>query len=122
MANSKFTGVCIIRIDGVSQRSQPGATLDFGGMARRTVIADGQLLGYKETPVESKINATFEHNSTTNVDTINNLTDGTLTFECDSGVSYIVRNAFSSEPPKLTGGESSGLACVFSGQAAVSDK
>lgn len=122
MSNSRFTGTVILRVDGISQRSQPGATLDFGGLARKTVIADGQLLGWKGTPVEAHVTATFEHNSTTDVDKLNGLEDSTLRFECDSGVAYIIRNAFCAEPPKLTGGDGSGLSVSFAGQAAVTDK
>lgn len=122
MANTQFTGVVTIRIDGKSQRSQPGATIDFGGMSRKTVIGDGQLLGFKSTPVESRITATFEHCSDTDVDAINNMTDATLAFECDSGTTYLVRNAFSMTPPKLTGGDNSGLSVEFGGQAATTQK
>ena len=122
MANTRFTGTVTVRLNGKSQRSAPGATIDFGGLSRKTVIGDGQLLGWKGTPMESKVTATFEHCSETDVDLINGLDDGTLSFECDSGVSYLVRNAFSMNPPKLTGGDSSGLSCEFGGQAAVTQK
>lgn len=120
--STRFTGIVTIRLNGRSQRSAPGATLDPGGFSRKVVFGDGQFAGTKWTPKEAMVTATFEHCSDTDVDFINNLEDGSLSFECDSGVAYLIRNAFSQEPPKLTGGDSSGLACSFGGQAAKTQK
>jgi Phage tail tube protein len=119
MANTQFTGVVTIRIDGKSMRSKPGAKLKQGGFRRTPVFGDGVFLGYKNTPVESRVTFEVEHSSDSDLDMIGNATDVTIGFECDSGVNYVVRNSACAEPPELTGGDNSGIACDFFGAKAV---
>jgi hypothetical protein len=114
MSNAQFTGVATIRKDGVSMRSKEGATLEMGGFERSPVFGDGVFLGYRQKPKEARLKATFQHLNLTDVDDINDTVDSTMRFECDSGVTYIMRNAVSGMPPTL-GDQDQGLSCEFFG-------
>lgn len=101
----KFTGVVIIRIDGKSIRSKEKAELDPGGVERTPVYADGQIVGYSEKPIASKVNATIAHGSSTDILSLGNVTNGSLVFETDTGLRYLISGAFATQRAKLTGGE-----------------
>lgn len=118
MANVQVTGTVIVRVDGKSVRSKPGAKLMFGGVERSEEVADGQIIGYFSKPVASEVSWTMAHTNDTNIDQINQMIDSTIAFECDSGPVYTVRSAFLTKPCELTG-DGSGVACVAKGQAAV---
>lgn len=115
MANELVTGVCIIRLNGKSIRSMDGASLNLGGFERKARQADGKTIGFSKKPVEPMIKASLVHTSLTDLDAINNLDDGTLIFETDSGVVYTIANAFCVKPPELKGGDSSAVDVEFSG-------
>lgn len=102
---AKFTGVCIIKLDGNTLRTKPGASLSFGGFERTPVYANGALAGYTEEAVAATVSGTIAHGSDTDVALLTNAVDVTLFFQCDSGPEFQVRQAFASTPPELTGGE-----------------
>jgi hypothetical protein len=118
LANVQVTGTVILRVDGKSVRSKPGAKLMFGGVERSEEVADGQIIGYFAKPVASEIAWTMAHTADTDVDAMNRMTDSTIAFECDSGPVYTVRSAFLTKPCELTG-DGNGVSCAAKGQAAV---
>jgi hypothetical protein len=113
MANELVTGVVILRLNGKSIRSQEGATLEMGGYERKPRQADGITIGFSRKPVEATVKADLVHTSISDLDAINNLDDGTLVFECDSGVVFTLANVFCMKPPSLKGGDSSAVAVEF---------
>lgn len=119
MANEYVTGVVVLKINGRSIRSQDGASLKLGGKTRTARMADGQIVGFSAMPVPSEVTAELLHTSIADVDAINALEDGTLSFECDSGPVYTVSNAFCTTPPEIKGGENSSVSVSFQGQAAI---
>lgn len=119
MANELVTGVVVLKINGRSIRSQDGATLKLGGLNRTARMADGQIVGFSAMPVPSEITAELLHTSVSDLEAINNLADGTLTYETDSGVVYTISNAFCTTPPEVKGGESSSVSVTFQGKAAL---
>lgn len=118
MANVQVTGTVIVRINGKSVRSKPGAKIMFGGQERTAEVADGQIIGFFAKPVPSSVSWTMAHTSDTNVDQVNQMIDDTIAFECDSGPVYTVRSAFLTKPCELTG-DGNGVSCEAHGQAAV---
>lgn len=114
---AKFTGVCIIKMDGATLRTKPGASLDFGGVNRTTQMANGSPEGYTEAGAASKVSGTILHGSDTDVAAIQDAVDVTLIFQCDSGPEYMVRSAHCTAPPVLTGGDGD-LAVEFEGKKA----
>lgn len=102
---AQVTGVCTIKLDGEALRTKEGASLDFGGKERTAIYANGRLVGYAENPIGATVSGTLAHTADFDPDKIRNAREATLIFECDSGPTYLISNAFSTSPPSLTGGE-----------------
>jgi len=92
-------------MNGKRLRSKEGAELDTGGKERTPIMANGVLVGYSEKGVPAMVTGTLVHMADTDVQEINNFTDGTVTFETDTGVTFIVNKAFTTKSCKITGGE-----------------
>lgn len=105
MANELVTGTTIIRVDGRSIRSKAGSKLQTGGKERTPQYADGQLIGFTAKPVAAMLTCKVVLTNQTDVDALNNTTDSTVLFECDSGNVYTLRGAFLTKPAELTDGE-----------------
>jgi hypothetical protein len=114
----QVTGTCIIQQDGMSLRSKDGAKLAMGGKERTAVYADGLLLGPSEKPIASTVTATLAHTADSDLISINDAKNVTLTFLCDTGKRYVVRGAFCTKPCELTGGEGE-VEVEFMGQPAA---
>ena len=118
MANELVTGIVILRIDGRSIRSKEGAKLDMGGFEREPEYADGQLIGFSRKPVAAMVSATLVHTGVSDLPALNELEDGTLTFECDSGPIFTVNGVFATKPPSITGGKGE-VEVEYCGQASI---
>jgi hypothetical protein len=114
----KFTGICYIKIDGVLQESKEGAKLALGGMGRTPQFSNGAVVGYTEKPKEATIEATFLDGPNSDLRELSDIAGVTVEFETDSGVSYIVREAFVTEPVELTAGDGE-VSVKMAGKAAV---
>jgi hypothetical protein len=102
---AQVTGRVFIKINGEMQHSKPGAKLMFGGKTRTPVVGDDAVHGYAEKLTEPRIECTFSHTANTSVQALADISDATVTFETDTGKAFILRNAFVTDPPELTGGE-----------------
>lgn len=118
MSNQRVTGVAIIKANGVSMRSKGGAKLGLGGLERTAEYADGQLIGSSAKPIAADLTATLTHTNQSDLDALNLIEDDTITFETDSGVTYIINGAFIVSPPELSD-EAGGVSVHFMGQPAV---
>jgi hypothetical protein len=114
----RVTGTVLIRMNGRSLRSKPGATLSMGGFERTDQYADHELLGYSQKPIASSITATLAHTIQTDLQAIMDAVSVTLVFETDTGKKYTIRNAFCTKPPELSGDEG-GVAIEFKGPPAI---
>lgn len=99
------TGIVKIKINGSTQLSKEGAKLTFGGMERSPVMWAGGLAGFVEKPQPATITCTIVHRADTDTDALNDLKNATVEFECDTGVTYVVTEAFRSKLLELAGGE-----------------
>ena len=102
MAN-QVTGRVYIKVDGALLRSKDGAKLMFGGVEREAVVGN-MVHGYTEKVSAPTVECTISHMGDTSLKSLAALTNSTLTFETDTGKSYVVRNAWLNTPPELTGG------------------
>lgn len=116
---SKRLGKVFIKLDGELLESMGGATLDLGGVERPAVEGDNDVLGYYEKPKASKCDCKIALGPNTSLGKIKDITDATLTFECDTGQTYIVRNAWVSETLELSSGNGGEVKVVLMGPAAV---
>lgn len=101
----QFTGRLTIRIDGQEYKSLDGATLNVGGVNRTTLKGGGRVHGFTEEDMEPTMDFKLPHNKDISLKLLGDLTDATVMFETDSGVQFVVRGCYTTEPPSLTGTE-----------------
>lgn len=101
----QFTGKVTIRIDGQEYKSLDGATLNPGGVNRSTVKGGGRVHGFTEEDQEPTMDFKLPHNAGVSLKRLGSLTDATVMFETDSGVQFITRGCYTTEPPSLSGNE-----------------
>lgn len=99
------TGKVFIRIDGTLYESAMGAALKNAMGVERPAAIGTDVFGYTEKAVAPEVTAKFSHSNGLSLQSLANITNGTLTFECDSGPTFILRNAWYSTGMELTGGE-----------------
>lgn len=100
----QITGIVYVHLNGSLLRSKEGATLMTGGK-ERTAQVGHKLFGYSEKIVPAEVSLTIAHTADTSIAELNGYTEGTLVFECDTGVSYLIASAFTTKPVELTAGE-----------------
>jgi hypothetical protein len=99
--SNQVTGRAYIRFDGVLLASREGAKLNWGGVKREPVVGN-DVHGFAESVDTPELECNISHKSDTSLQTLANITDATITFECDTGPVYTLRHAWIAEPPKLT--------------------
>lgn len=113
----KFTGVCIVKMDGQSLR-MTDASIMIGGFKREAIYADGKLQGFTETPEASEVKGKLAHNGSSDLIAIRDAQSVTLIFQTDTGKKYTVRAAFCTKPPDLKSGKAE-CDVEFMGQPAI---
>ncbi len=110
------TGIVIVKVDGDIMRSKEGAKIMLGGY-ERTPVTGHKLYGPARKFVAATLEFTLAHTGDTDLLGIQSKISSTLEFECDSGQTYMIGNAFCTKPAELTGGEGD-VAFEFSGDPA----
>lgn len=105
---NQLTGRAFIKCDGELLRSKNGAKLMLGNPTREGQVGDLGPEGYVEKPTIPGIECTVFHKSDTPVEKLANYTDGTVIFEADTGVSYVLVEAWQSNQIELTAQDSGG--------------
>lgn len=118
MANpNQVFGQARIKVDGETIDTKPGASLELGGPVRSAQRGDYNAGSFSEETTESKLTATLQVKRGTRVTDIRNIDNATITFQADTGQTYIVRNGYCADGITVTsGGE--GAAVVFQGPPA----
>ena len=111
-------GIAYIKVDGLLLESAPGATLDIGGVTRSPVLASGAVVGYSEAPVPAVVECEISVGPGTSLVQLGKTKNATITFECDTGQTYVVREAWLVNPPKATAADGGKVPLVFNGPAA----
>jgi len=115
--SNKFLGRATIRLNGQVYETAAGATLDIGGIKRNPIVV-GRKIGYAEETVPATIScetALMEGQSLTE---LQNLADATVIFECDTGQSFVIRNAFRTDTSTMKDGAGGNLTIAIAGDAA----
>ncbi|MBI1407295.1 MAG: hypothetical protein GC145_14365 [Caulobacter sp.] len=103
MTNRLF-GRATIRLDGQVLRTAKGSTLDIGGPVRTPVVDEsGNTVGFTEETQPSKLDCGVQMAEGVSLANIRSIEDATVTFDCDSGQSYLINHAFCTTPPVLGG-------------------
>ena len=113
----KLVGKAYIKFDGNKLRTKTGATIDIGGQ-QRTAVVGNEYDGFTEEAKPAEIDCVISLGVGESLETIRNITDATVTFECDTGQSYLVRHAFLADTLKVTGGEGGNIPVKLIGKAA----
>lgn len=111
---SQITGRAFIRVNGRQLKSRPGATMKLGGFNRTPVIGDDGVHGYTEEVVAPEISCTISHDEKTSLTDIANSTNDSVTFETDSGKTFVMSGSFLTAPPELNG-QDGGVPLVYAG-------
>ena len=96
-----FTGKATIRIDGEELVTEDGATLNPGGQNRTAVKSGGKVHGYQEEDIEPTVECSVMHDKNLSLRWLSDITKATLMFETDSGMQFVLRGAFTTEPAAL---------------------
>lgn len=101
----RITGKAIIKVDGEEYRTEDGATLNPGGQNRTGKMGGGKHHGYSEEDVPPSMECSIFHTKDTSLSALSNITGATVIFETDSGATYVLRDAFVTEPVTLNSKE-----------------
>lgn len=101
----KLTGKAIVRVDGVELVADPDASLNPGG-TKRTPVPDGNgRTNYTEEFVPCELECKVHHGAKTKLMDMNDITNATVSYVCDTGQQFMLREAFTLEPLSLAAKE-----------------
>lgn len=115
---SKRLGKAFIKVNGQLLESMPGAKLDAGGIERTPVTGANGVHGYSEKIVPAHLECEISVGPDTKVLNHAKWVAETVTFECDTGQTFVMRNAFSAKPPVLTAEDGGKVPVEFFGDPA----
>ncbi|WP_449246432.1 phage tail tube protein [Desulfarculus baarsii] len=98
------TGIVKIRVNSQLVRSKKGAKLTVGGV-KREVDEDAYEAVYSESKIAPRVEFTVQHTSDFSVQDFQSITEGTITFECDNGVIFVLEGAVYLEGGELSDGD-----------------
>lgn len=114
----KTLGRATIRVNGQVFDSEPGASLLVGGLknnARQTT----ETFYYNQTKIPSRLSCRVPVTADVSLRALQEITDAEITFEGDTGQTYIVRNAVQTGDVEVADGSDGGFAAlVFEGDPA----
>lgn len=117
---AQVSGTIVVKMNGRSLRSDAKSTMSLGGKERDAKYADHDLLGFCEKPIAASLKGTLYHTAESDLQGLADARNVTITFETDTGRVYTIRNAFSTKPPELTGGDGE-ISIEFMGHAAIEE-
>jgi hypothetical protein len=113
---AQVTGRCWLYVDGLLVRSKEGAKLTGVGLTERTAIVGPQVWGYAEKTVPPTVEATLAHTADLSLAALGQIVDATITFETDTGRTFVLRHAWAQSAPDLTAGEGD-VSMTFAGMS-----
>jgi len=116
-APNQFLGRATIRWNGNVIETNSGATLDIGGVTRDPIVT-GMRVGFGEQTAPASLTCETSLMQGMSLDELRNITDATVMFECDTGQTYIIRNAFVTAPQTIKDGGGGNVTVNFAGPPA----
>ena len=103
---AKLTGMCYITVQGVKLRSEKGATLEVGGPIGESAMSTSGFEGTATKEIKpGKVTASIIHTDKDDITVFQNLRDTPVTFETDSGQTYLINRAGQVGDVKLKDGK-----------------
>lgn len=90
----KHHGRATLTYNGKRLKSKEGATLNLGGTSRTPEPLDDGTVGYFEATAAPELTCTVPLTADLAVQELRDLVDANLVFESDTGLSWVVRDAF----------------------------
>lgn len=107
-----------IKVDGLLLATMPGAKIDIGGAARSPVLGDNQVHGFSETLKPATLECEISLGQGMSLEQLRNMKDATVTYEADTGQTWVIREAFVTETLNITAGEGGKVGLKMAGQPA----
>lgn len=106
MANpNKVWGQARVRINGQEYATEPKSSLVLGGRARDRVEADNRAGLFTEKDVPSELEASIIVTQGMSLEPLRNIDDATVTFEGDTGQTYVVGHMVNMDALKIEDGK-----------------
>lgn len=102
---TQLTGRVAIMVRGERLSSKEGATLKYSDVEREGVVGDAGVLGFTEKSVIPEVECVISHSAATRLADFQSMTDETVSFDADTGTSYVLRNAWCVGALELSKGE-----------------
>ncbi len=99
---NKVIGQAIITIDGERMPTDGQTTLDIGGVTRNSVTGDFDAGSFNETPRPAQLNISLLVKQGRSLAQIRAIDNATVTIRFDTGQTYVMRNAYTSEASTVT--------------------
>lgn len=115
---SQRLGKAFIKVNGALLESMPGAKLDIGGEKRTAVKGANAVHGYSAEIETAKVECEISVSKDTKLIDIGKMSNVSLTFECDTGQTFVVKNAFLTDTVSLTAQEGGKVPLKFEGDPA----
>ncbi len=102
-SSNHLTGRAFITAGGKRLASKPGAKMNMGNLERKGEAGDAGVLGYTEAVAIPSVECTIAHSAQTSLQEYANMVDVTVSFDTDTGKSYVFRNAWQASVIELAG-------------------
>lgn len=102
-SSNHLTGRAFITAGGKRLASKPGAKMNMGNLERKGEAGDAGVLGYTEAVTIPFVECTIAHSAQTSLQEYANMVDVTVSFDTDTGKSYVFRNAWQASVIELAG-------------------
>jgi hypothetical protein len=110
---AQYTGRAYIRADGTLYETLAGAKLTNPFGIERQAVVGADVFGFTEKVVVPTVDCDFAHGPGVSIGVLGAMTDVTVTFECDSGVVFVLSNAWCAKAGDLTADENAKLTVQF---------
>lgn len=107
-----------IKTDSALLATMPGAKLDMGGVERAPVVGGNAMLGYSETIKPGMLTCEIALQQGVSLAVLQKIKAATITYEADTGQTYVIRNAYCAKTLTVTAGEGGKVALEFVGDPA----
>jgi len=102
---AQVTGRVFITVAGKRLASKEGAKLMYGGVSRETVVADTGVVGFSEKTEAPGVECVIPHTSDVKLADYRAMTAATISFDTDTGASFVLNGAWCGNALELEKGE-----------------
>ena len=102
----RIAGTCYVNADGAQMALSGEVTIDRKDTEKKPMTGLSGNVGFSETPRMPSIEVEIFQTEDTNVDSILDMEDGTVTAELANGKVWILRNAYVEGAPTVNASES----------------